>query len=42
MAERIEAIGGTLDVGPTPSGFRVEATVPRGAARTDGDEQEAS
>ena len=30
MRERAELLGGTLDAGPTSTGFRVHATIPRG------------
>jgi signal transduction histidine kinase len=28
MAERVAEVGGTLEVGPTPTGGRVQATLP--------------
>jgi signal transduction histidine kinase len=28
MRERVEALGGRLDAGPTPGGFRVQASIP--------------
>jgi signal transduction histidine kinase len=36
IAERLELLGGTVDSGPTPWGWRVAARVPLDAARPDG------
>lgn len=35
MRERAELIGGSLEVGPTPTGYRVRLWVPSGPGSTD-------
>ncbi|HYT11009.1 MAG TPA: histidine kinase, partial [Mycobacteriales bacterium] len=36
MRERVEALGGTLDAGPTPTGWRVQARIPRAGTAAGG------
>ncbi|HEV2759562.1 MAG TPA: histidine kinase [Acidimicrobiales bacterium] len=36
MRERVEAVGGTLEAGPVPGGWRVRAHVPRGRPDSEG------